>query len=76
MELPKLTKEPMLHVDLTPNEDLPLRILKAYREDCNCNWAEDTDGGEVKNPLLIYMNKNNEERAEILDKAIKILEEK
>lgn len=74
MKLPKLTEEPVLYVDLTPDEDLPLRILKAYRQRCDCNWAEDTDGGEIKNPLLIMMNQNNAQRAEILDKAIAILE--
>ena len=73
MKIPKLTQEPMLHVDLTPNDDLPLRILRAYRENCNCNWAEDTDGGEVKNPVLVMMNENNQTRRGILDKAIELL---
>ena len=75
MKLPKVTQEPILHIDLTPNDNLPLRILRVYRENCNCSWAEDTDGGEVKNPVLILMNQNNKQRATILDRAIKILEQ-
>ena len=73
-KLPNLTQQPILYVDATPNEEYPLRILRAYRHFSDCQWAEDTDGGPVKNQLLKVMNKNNETRAKILDKAIKLLE--
>lgn len=76
MKLPKMTEQPILWLDSTPTEDYPLRILKAYRQHCDCQWAEDTDGGEVKNPVLIFMNENNRKRAEILDRAIAKLESK
>jgi len=75
MVFPPLTQEPILHVDLTPNDGLAIRILSAYRENCNCCWAEDANGSEVVNPMLVLMNENNKERAEILDNAIsKLLE--
>jgi len=74
MKLPRLTENPILHVDLTPDNNLALRILRVYRQQCDCNWAEDTDGGEVKNPLLKMMNEHNRQRAEILDRAIAKLE--
>jgi len=35
MKLPELTQQPILHIDGTPDEDYPLRILRAYRRrDC------------------------------------------
>jgi hypothetical protein len=68
----ELTKKPILYVDATPNEGYPLRILQAYRDDCDCNWATDT-AGNCDNPLLELMNEHNQQRAEILDKAITIL---
>jgi len=37
-ELPPITQEPIIHVDMTPNNDLPARILRAYLENCNCKW--------------------------------------
>jgi len=75
MKLPELTQQPVLHIDGTPNEDYPLRILRAYRQQCDCRWVENTDGSEPTNPLLIMMNEHCEQRAEILDRAIeKLLE--
>ena len=65
--------EPIIHVDATPDEDYPFRILQAYRENCNCRWASSTDG-QAMNPLCIKMNDDCEKRAEILDRAIKKLE--
>ena len=68
MELPKLTQEPIIHVDATPDEGYPLRILEAYRANCNCLFVSDH-----YSPLLDAMNKNNKKRAEILDRAIEKL---
>jgi len=73
MKLPELTQQPILHIDGTPDEDYPLRILRAYRQECDCKWAENTDDSEPTNPLLIMMNKHCEQRAEILDRAIEKL---
>lgn len=75
MRLPKLTKQPILQVDCTPNKEYPLRILRAYRQQCDCKWSDTTDGDKTENPLLVWMNKHCEQRAKILDKAIRLLEE-
>ena len=69
MKLPELTQQPVLFIDGTPNEDYPSRILKAYRQNCDCMWS-DTTNGEPQNPLLKLMNEHNKQRAEILDKII------
>lgn len=69
-QLPKFTEQAVEYIDATPDDNYPMRILQAYRQRCDCQWAEDTDGGEVKNPLLKSMNEMNNKRAEILDKAI------
>ena len=75
MNLPKLTQEPIIHVDATPDDDYPLRILKAYRENCNVRWSDTPDGGDSSKWLFKQMNKDCEKRAEILDRAIVILKE-
>ncbi len=74
MELPELTKQPILFVDGTPDEEYPLRILRAYREQCDCRWADTTDGSDAESPLLKLMNEHCEQRAKVLDKAIALLE--
>lgn len=68
-KLPDLTQQPIKFVDATPDEEYPLRILQAYREDCNCKWSSDTE-----NALIRMMNEMCDKRAEILDRAIEILE--
>lgn len=74
-ELPDLTQPVIQFIDATPDEDYPLRILKAYRENCNSRWATGT-GGECDNLLFALMNEHAEQRAKILDKAIGKLEAK
>lgn len=74
MDIPKFTKQHIEHVDATPNDDYPLRILRAYRYNCDCRFATSTDG-TCDNPLFTMMNEHCEQRAEILDRAIKILED-
>ena len=73
-KLPNLTEEPILHIDYTPDEDLPIRILSAYRSNCNVKWLV---VGLPKEETKLYdmMNKNCDERAEILDRAIAKLKE-
>ena len=70
--LPELTKQPILHLDATPDTNYPIRILEAYRQDCDSRWATGTDGS-VDNLLLRLMNEHQEQRATILDKAIETL---
>jgi len=42
----KLSQEPILYIDATPNDDYPIRILRAYRENCNATWTDNTTGKE------------------------------
>jgi len=69
-ELPGMNEIPIQHIDATPNKGYPLRILQAYRQDCDCRWGEDTGGSEPTNPLLKQMNEQCDQRAKILDEAI------
>ena len=71
MGLPEVTQQPILYVDGTPTDDYPLRILRAYRENCNCRWVSEPR----PNPLIDLMNEYCEKRAKILDRAIRILKE-
>jgi len=73
MKLPKLTKKAILWVDETPDEGYPLRILRAYRQNCDCMWSDNTSGEESSNPIFKLMNEHQRKRADILDKAIKAL---
>ena len=61
------------HVDATPDEDYPLRILRAYREDCNLAWATTTDGTPSDSLLVKALNDLQMQRAAILDRAIAAL---
>ena len=67
--MPKVTQEPIIHVDATPNEEYPLRILRAHRENCNCKWV-----AEPQNKLIDMMNEDCDKRAKFLDIAISLLE--
>ena len=64
-----VTQAPLLHVDATPDNDYPLRILRAYRENCNVKWI-------ATPPSVVYdqMNEMCDQRAKILDRAITLLE--
>lgn len=70
MTLPKISQEPIIYIDATPTNNYPLRILKTYRENCNYCWVSN-----LNNPVINTMNKACEERAKLLDMAIKVLED-
>lgn len=70
LALPAVTRQPIVHVDGTPDEEYPLRILRAYRANCDVLWADHTGSEETTNPLLVAMNKHQYQRAEILERAI------
>jgi len=70
---PELTQQPIQHIDATPDEDYALRILRAYRENCNVMWSVSSDK-DLENPLFEMMNQHNIDRAKILDKAIELLQ--
>lgn len=70
MKLPKMTKkQEVLHIDATPDEHYVLRILQAYRMNCDTRFATGTDG-TCDNPLFQMMNEHQEQRAKLLDEAI------
>jgi hypothetical protein len=72
--LPPLTHRPTYSVDATPDEDYPLRILRAYLRDCETRWIVEGLSEEAK---LVFdvQNEHQVQRAQILTKAIQILEE-
>jgi len=72
VKLPPITQQPLLHVDGTPNTHYPLRILRAYRDNCDCRWVTD-NLPEGSRQLHEAMNEHQEQRARLLDKAIGIL---
>ena len=56
--------EPILHVDLNPDPDLPLRILRVYRANCDV----------VRGTTDAAQQARQAARAQILDRAIGALE--
>ena len=69
MGFPKSKPEPLLHVDATPDKNYALRILQAYRENCNCKYeVHGLSKGETK--LWDLMNELQDKRAKFLDEAI------
>ena len=68
-KLPKITADPIIHIDATPDDEYPLRILRAYRLNCDVRWESNT-----RHPLLDQMSADQGKRAKILDRAIALLE--
>jgi hypothetical protein len=65
-----MIEQPILHVDATPDENYPLRILQAYRRMCDGKWSASSVGVDETNPLIKALNDMQDKRAKILDKAI------
>jgi len=61
------------YIDATPDGNYALRILKHYREMCNCTFTDNLSGIEPESWVAKQMNENNEKRAKELDWAIEIL---
>ena len=70
-----LTQVPVEHVDATPDADYPLRILRAHRQRCDCRWVM-SGLDDATTQVYEQMNKDQEERAAILDDAIECLEQR
>lgn len=72
MELPEITQKPLENVDMTPDDMLPIRILRAYLDNCKCKWVV---AGLPDNVKAMYdaMNEHQDKRAGILKKAIQRL---
>lgn len=60
------TVQPILHVDMTPNPDLPVRILRVYRINCDISY-KGVGGGPIATGI-------QHKRAVFLDRAIATLE--
>ncbi len=70
-------KQDILNIDATPDESYPLRILKVYRALCDARFSSTTDADKGEpSALIVQMNKWQEQRAALLDKAIEILQER
>jgi hypothetical protein len=69
---PLLHRSEIKFIDMTPDADLPLRILKTYLDGCCERW-EVSGVGEHSEAVWDFMNQCQEKRAKILDRAIKIL---
>lgn len=72
VDLPPITQQPIICVDATPDADYVLRILRAYRENCNCRC--EGMGALHTCELCEVMNQAQEERARLLDFAIDVLQ--
>ena len=72
-KFPPITQQSIIHIDGTPDDNYVLRILLAYRKNCNCKWEVT---GFTDNEKLIYdaMNDHQDQRAKLLDDAIEILQ--
>lgn len=75
-KIPPVTQEPIMHIDSTPDNNYPLRVLRAYRENCNVTYSTDISGDAGGSLSLVCktMNDDQRKRAKILDKAIEALE--
>lgn len=60
-------------IDSTPNEDFPIRILQAYRQDCDCKYQVSGLPAE-RTRFWEMMNEWQDQRAKILDQSISVLE--
>ena len=58
------------HVDATPDAEYPVRILRAYRQNCDMRWE-----ASPPSPLCDELNRLQEQRARLLDQAIAVLED-
>lgn len=63
--IPSITQQEILFIDGMPDENYVLRILQAYRENCNCKFVS-----VPPNPLWDLMNQHQDERSKLLDAAI------
>lgn len=67
--LPEVSQSAIEMVDATPDEEYPLRILRAYRENANVLWKR-----EPPDVVFEMMNEDQRKRAAIRDRAITKLE--
>lgn len=68
-------KIPTYHVNATPDDEYPIRLLQAYRNDCDLPWITHPTDSEGSKALAKIMNEHQQQRAVILDKALEKLKE-
>jgi len=76
-ELPQISHRDALnevYVDSTPDGGYALRLLRAHRRRCDCCWIITGPGSEAAAALFEHMNRDQEQRAAELDRAISLLE--
>lgn len=66
-------QQEILHIDATPNETYPLRILQAYRRLGDSQWSTSSDKISEDSAIVKQMNEWQAKRNEFLDRAIEIL---
>ena len=73
-DLPKIEKADIRQfmLDLTPDADLPVRILEAYRAYCDQRWMVRGLSPE-KTAFWDLVHEHQQQRAKILDEAIAVL---
>ncbi len=70
---PKLSREPIILVDSTPDSEYPIRILRAYRVNATALWK--CEGmSDATTAVYEQMNYDQLARARLLDAAIHRLE--
>jgi len=67
--------EPLPLIDATPDDQYPLRILRAHRESCDYRWGSGEGWADSEKQRFNEMNQKSDERSTILDRAIAILEQ-
>lgn len=73
-----MNEQEILFIDATPDNDYPIRILEAYRAQCDSKWSNTSNwsGDEEIDGLMKTMNDAQNKRTDILNKAIAILRER
>lgn len=66
-------QQEFLHIDATPDESYPLRILQAYRRLGDFRWSDSSNDVSENNVLVKTMNELQEKRNALLDRAIALL---
>ena len=76
--MPIMDYKANFHFDITPNTEYPIRLLKAYGENCNVKFANeiDTNGNPilVDQPLFLMMNELQKKRCDLINQAVNILQ--
>jgi hypothetical protein len=73
MILDRLSKGAEPVVDMTPDNQLPVRILREHID--QCEWTDNTSGAQPKDAFVAKVNELRLARNAILEQAIRILQD-